>query len=61
MAEGSTWKVQIGGVAQTAGGVQVVRDDTGSDALVARMAGATRAIWLTDPMVGGLSSSWSRS
>ncbi|HRO34166.1 MAG TPA: hypothetical protein PLQ03_12230 [Brevundimonas sp.] len=52
VAEGSTWKVQIGGVAQTAGGVQVVRDDTGSDALVARMAGATRAIWLTDPMVG---------
>src|SRR5690606_33289310 len=28
------------------------RDDTGKPILVARMAGATRAIWLTDPLVG---------
>lgn len=51
-AHGSTWTVTIGGVATSVGGVAVDRDDTGEPALVARMAGATRAIWLTDPLAG---------
>lgn len=49
---GTTWTVNIGGPASSAGGVTVDRDDTGEPALVARMAGATKAIWLTDPMAG---------
>ena len=49
---GATWTVTVGGPAASAGGVTVERDDTGEPALVARMAGATRAIWLTDPMAG---------
>ena len=52
VADGNGWKVTIGGTPQAATGVDVVRDDQGSNALVARMAGATRTIWLTDPMVG---------
>lgn len=52
VADGTGWKVTIGGTPQAATGVDVVRDDQGTNALVARMAGATRAIWLTDPMVG---------
>jgi len=51
-SNGSTWTVSIGGPAASAGGVTVDRDDTGEPALVARMAGATKAIWLTDPMAG---------
>jgi tetratricopeptide (TPR) repeat protein len=51
-ATGATWTVAIGGPAAPAGGVTVDRDDTGEPTLVARMAGATRAIWLTDPMAG---------
>jgi len=51
-ADGSTWIVTIGGPPVAAGGVQVSRDDTGKPALVARMAGATRAVWLTDPLAG---------
>ena len=35
-----------------ASGVEVDRADDGSDALVARMAGATKTVWLTDPLVG---------
>ena len=49
---GATWTVTVGGPAASAGGVTVDRDDTGEPALVARMAGATKAIWLTDPMAG---------
>ncbi|RZJ31290.1 MAG: hypothetical protein EON85_03550, partial [Brevundimonas sp.] len=52
VATGSTWSVTIGGPAASAGGVTVDRDETGEPILVARMAGATRAIWLTDPMAG---------
>ncbi|WP_420478801.1 tetratricopeptide repeat protein [Brevundimonas sp. FT23028] len=52
VATGSTWSVTIGGPAASAGGVTVDREETGEPALVARMAGATRAIWLTDPMAG---------
>lgn len=52
ITSGTTWTVSIGGPAASAGGVTVDRDDTGEPALVARMAGATRAIWLTDPMAG---------
>ncbi|MDY6922383.1 MAG: hypothetical protein SWI22_00290 [Pseudomonadota bacterium] len=51
-ATGSTWTVAIGGEPVAVEGVQVERDDTGKPALVARMAGATKAIWLTDPLVG---------
>jgi len=50
---GATWTVTIGGSPLSAQSpVEVDRDDTGKTALVARMAGATKAIWLTDPMVG---------
>ena len=52
VSNGTTWTVNVGGPAASAGGVTVDRDDTGAPALVARMAGATRAIWLTDPMAG---------
>lgn len=52
VADANGWKVTIGGAPQAASGVEVVRDDQGSNALVARMAGATRTVWLTDPMVG---------
>lgn len=50
-AEGSTWIVTLGGMPQSGAAIDVARDDQGSG-LVARMAGATRAIWLTDPMAG---------
>jgi tetratricopeptide (TPR) repeat protein len=51
-ADGATWTVAVGGPAAAVEGVTVDRDDTGEPALVARMAGATRAIWMTDPVVG---------
>lgn len=51
-ADGSTWTVTIGGPPVAVAGVRIDRDDTGKPALVARMAGATRAVWLTDPLVG---------
>src|SRR5690606_38717983 len=39
--------------ARAASGVALARDDSnGPTSLVARMAGATRTIWLTDPLVG---------
>lgn len=51
--QGATWTVTIGGTpTSAASAVEVNRDDTAATALVARMAGATKAIWLTDPMVG---------
>ncbi|KQW82375.1 tetratricopeptide repeat protein [Brevundimonas sp. Root1279] len=50
--QGSTWSVTIGGHAAAVEGVTVGRDDTGEPALVARMAGATKAVWLTDPLAG---------
>ena len=52
VAGGSTWTVTIGGQPTAIEGVAIDRDDTGEPVLVARMAGATRAIWLTDPLVG---------
>ncbi|HEY0600092.1 hypothetical protein [Brevundimonas sp.] len=51
-ASGSTWTVTIGGPAVAVEGVRIDRDDTGKPVLVARMAGATKAVWLTDPLVG---------
>ncbi|HYC98475.1 tetratricopeptide repeat protein [Brevundimonas sp.] len=51
-ADGSTWTVSIGGPPVAVEGVRIDRDDTGKPVLIARMAGATRAIWLTDPLVG---------
>ena len=51
--QGASWSVTIGGVPTgPAQAVEVDRDDSERTALVARMAGATKAIWLTDPMVG---------
>ena len=51
--QGATWTVTIGGAQTSAtSAVEVMRDDAAATALVARMAGATKAIWLTDPMVG---------
>lgn len=52
VASGATWTVTIGGPPVAVTGVNVGRDDTGKPELVAHMAGATRAIWLTDPVVG---------
>ena len=52
VARGSTWTVVIGGPVVAVEGVVIDRDDEGEPALVARMAGATRAVWLTDPLVG---------
>lgn len=52
VADGTTWTVTIGGPPVAVEGVRIDRDDAGKPALVARMAGATRAVWLTDPLVG---------
>jgi tetratricopeptide (TPR) repeat protein len=53
-AEGSTWSVTLGGPrGEPQGGVKIGRDDqTGPPALTAALAGATRVIWVTDPVVG---------
>lgn len=51
-AEGAKWTVTIGGSPSAASGIDVSRDDRAQTTLVARMAGATRTVWLTDPMVG---------
>jgi tetratricopeptide (TPR) repeat protein len=51
-AQGSTWTVTIGGQPPAVEGVSVDRRDDGEPVLVARMAGATRAVWLTDPLAG---------
>jgi tetratricopeptide (TPR) repeat protein len=50
--QGGTWTVTIGGTQGGVDGVDVGRSDDGAPVLVARMAGATKAIWLTDPLVG---------
>lgn len=50
-AEGSAWVVTVGGVGG-GDGVEIARDDTVKASLTARMAGATRTIWMTDPMSG---------
>ncbi|CAN5402458.1 hypothetical protein BH10PSE1_BH10PSE1_21910 [soil metagenome] len=53
IGQGATWTVTIGGTPMSAASaVDVTRDDTAATSLVARMAGATKAVWLTDPMVG---------
>jgi tetratricopeptide (TPR) repeat protein len=50
--QGTQWSVTIGGEAGAATGVSVGRSDEGATALVATLAGATKTVWLTDPMVG---------
>ena len=50
--QGGTWTVTLGGTAPAPSGVEVGRSDDGSATLVARMAGTTKAIWLTDPLMG---------
>ena len=50
--QGGTWTVTIGGPPSGASGVEVGRSDDGSATLVAQMAGATKTVWLTDPLVG---------
>lgn len=52
VANGSTWTVTIGGAPVGVEGVTVGRDDSAAPALVARMAGATKAVWITDPLAG---------
>lgn len=52
VAQGSVWTVTIGGQPVAVEGVAINRDDSGEPVLVARMAGATRAVWLTDPLAG---------
>ena len=49
---GPVWRVTIGGPAVPGESVSIDRDDSGEPRLVARMAGATRAVWLTDPVAG---------
>jgi len=51
-AQGSVWTVTIGGQPVAVEGVAIDRQDDGEPALVAHMAGATRAVWLTDPLAG---------
>jgi len=50
--DGTGWTVTLGSGGAAAQGVEMTRDDSGEQALVLRMAGATRTVWLTDPMVG---------
>lgn len=51
--DGQSWSVRIGGPREGATGVSLARDDlNGPTALVAQMAGASRALWLTDPLIG---------
>lgn len=50
--QGGQWSVTIGGPSGGGSGVTVDRDDAGATSLVATMAGATKTVWLTDPMVG---------
>lgn len=52
VATGARWTVVIGGPTAGTTSIEVERDDTRSTALVARMAGATKTVWLTDPMIG---------
>jgi tetratricopeptide (TPR) repeat protein len=49
---GAVWRVTVGGPALRGQPVVIDRDDSGEPRLVARMAGATRAVWLTDPVAG---------
>lgn len=50
---GSVWRVILGGPQLPPSGVPLRRDDEqGQPGLVAQMPGASRAIWLTDPLVG---------
>ncbi|MGV8930365.1 MAG: tetratricopeptide repeat protein [Brevundimonas sp.] len=51
-AQGSTWTVTIGGQPVAVEGIAIDRQDGGEPVLVAHMAGATRAVWLTDPLAG---------
>src|SRR5690606_34560233 len=51
-ADGASWIVTLGGTAPTVSGIDIGRDDSVQTALTARMAGATKTVWLTDPMVG---------
>ncbi|WP_298162343.1 hypothetical protein [Brevundimonas sp.] len=52
VGEGATWRVVIGGPTAAPQSVEIDRDDTTEASLVAHMAGATKTVWLTDPMVG---------
>ena len=50
--QGGIWTVTLGGPPAGVSGVDVDRSEDGSATLVARMAGATKTVWLTDPLVG---------
>lgn len=51
-ATGNSWTVTIGGTPTAVSSINVTRDEGGQNALVAQMAGASRPIWLTDPVSG---------
>lgn len=50
--QGGTWTVTLGGPPSGATGVEIDRSADGSPVLTARMAGATKTVWLTDPLAG---------
>ena len=50
--QGGTWTVTLGGDDLPESQVDVARDDAAQSGLVASMAGARRAVWLTDPLSG---------
>ncbi len=52
-SQGAAWTVSVGGAPGGRSGVHLTREaDEGPTALVAELAGAGRAIWLTDPLAG---------
>ncbi len=52
-ADAGAWSVDLGGRPHAGGEVRVDRDDqTGPPALTAALAGATRVVWIRDPLVG---------
>ena len=50
-ADGSAWEVVIGGTGGGTG-IDITREDTVKASLMGRMAGASRTIWMMDPMSG---------
>ena len=53
-ADGPSWTVTLGGpITPPENGIKIDRDDqTGPPALTAALTGATKVIWLTDPVIG---------
>lgn len=53
-SEGPVWSVTLGAAPdKVEGGIKIDRDDqTGPPALTAALAGATKVVWISDPLVG---------